>query len=51
MKIKLVTAKVWPKGGLKSGPFYGARNGPAKINIYFLLMIPGGPIFGVTKRI
>ena len=32
-------------------PFYGARNGPAKINIQFLLMIPGEPIFGVTKRI
>ena len=33
------------------GPFYGPRNGPAKINIYFLLMIPGGPTFGVTKRL
>ena len=33
-KIKLVTAKVWRKGGPKMGPFYGPRNGPAKINIY-----------------
>ena len=33
------------------GPFYGPRNGTAKINIQFLLMIPGGPTFGVTKRL
>ena len=51
IKIKLVTAKVWPKGGPKSGSVLRRQKWSCKNKYIFLLMIPGGPIFGVTKRI
>ena len=50
-KIKLVTAKVWPKGGPKNGSVLRPQKWPRENKYIFLLMIPGGPTFGVTKRL
>ena len=51
IKIKLVTAKVWPKDGPKSGSVLRRQKWSCKSKYIISAYDSGGPIFGVTKRI